>query len=195
MIRVLQFSRKLPGCRQLLHTFKSRELDEPAYYKKPLDPQIISLVKKYDADIIYSSHIELNKKNLSFKQRTELMFKLGTDEYIQRLNEARESEQSVLAEKLADFAELKQNKSKNDSPEASVYNVKPLTTVNETVTIEDEEKKAQLARDKLKIITEMGLRRSAIEHEIQSYPDNWMEDYETFDEQDYLADVQYGTPG
>lgn len=186
MIRVFQLSRKLPGCRQLLHTFKSRELDEPAYYKKPLEPQIVSLVKKYDADIVYSSHIELNKKNLSFKQRTELLFKLGSDEYIQRLNEARESEPSILAEKLVDFVELKQ---------ASVYNVKPLTTINETATVEDEEKKAQLAKAKLKILTEMGLRRSAIEYEIQSYPDNWMEDYETFDEQDYSADVHYGTPG
>lgn len=193
MIRILQLSRKLPGCRQLLHTLKSRELDEPAYHKKPLDPQIVSLVKKYDSDIIYSSHIELNKKPLTYKQRADLLYKLGSDEFQGRLNKARESEPSILVEKLIEFNDLKQNK---DTPKPDTDKAEPITpSVEQILSAEDEERKAQLAKTKLKILTEMGMRRSAIEYEIQSFPDNWMEDYETFDEGDFLADTQYGTPG
>lgn len=193
MIRILQFSRHLPGRRQLLHTLKSRELDEPAYHKKPLDPQIVSLVKKYDSDIVYSSHIELNKKPLTYKQRTDLLYKLGSDDFLDRLNKARESEPSILVEKLIEFNDLKQNK---DTPKAVIDKAEPITPrVEQTLSAEDEEKNARLAKAKLKILTEMGMRRSAIEYEIQSFPDNWMEDYETFDEGDFWADTQYGTPG
>lgn len=192
MIRILQLSRKLPGRRQLLHTLKSQELDEPAYHKKPLDPQIVSLVKKYDSDIFYSSHIELNKKPLTYKQRSDLLFKLGSDAYIDRLNKARESEPSIFVEKLVEFNDLKQS-----DPSKTVENQEEPKTapVEKTLSAEDEEKKAELARAKLKILTEMGMRRSAVEYEIQSFPDNWMEDYETFDENEFLADTQYGTPG
>lgn len=193
MIRILQLSRKLPGRRQLLHTLKSRELDEPAYHKKPLDPQIVSLVKKYDSDIIYSSHIELNKKSLTYKQRADLLYKLGSDEFLDRLNKARESEPSILVEKLIEFNDSKQNE---ETPKTVIDKVEPITpSVEHALSAGDEEKKAQLARAKLKILTEMGLRRSAVEYEMQSFPDNWMEDYETFDEGDVLADTQYGTPG
>lgn len=194
MIRVLRLSRKLPGCRQFLHTLKSRELDEPAYHKKPLDPQILSLVKKYDSDILYSSHIELNKKPLTYKQRTELLFKIGSSEYLDELKKASESEPSLLIEKLVEFDESKQNIDKSKST-VLVHEEKPSPPVTKELTPEDVERNAQLAKDRLKILTEMGLRRSAIEHEIKSYPDNWMEDYETFDENDYLADTEYGTPG
>lgn len=197
MIRVFKLSRKLPGCRQLLHTLKSHELDEPAYHKKPLDPQILSLVKKYESDIVYSSHVELNKKPLTYKQRLELVSQLGTTSFLNRLKEAKESEPSILVKKLVEFSELKQNTDKQKPDEQKLIESdeeKQLPPKNET-TAEDKEKILQLAKARLKILTEMGLRRSAIEHEIQSYPDNWMEDYETFDENDYLADTQYGTPG
>lgn len=187
MIRVFKVNHKLPVLRQLLHTFKSFELDEPAYHKKPIDPHILSLIKKHDPDIFYSSHIELNKKPLTYSQRMDLMQKLRSDDFIKRLEKGREAEPSILVEKLSEISKSKHklNLPVEQSP----------TIVNETDSAINNTEKLQLARTKLKILTEMGLRRSAIEHEIQNFPDNWMEDYETFHENDITTDTQYGTPG
>lgn len=189
MIRFLRLSRKLPICRQQisfnLHTLKSHELDEPAYHKQPLDPTILSIIKKYEADIFYSSHIELNKKPLSYAQRKGLM---------KRLRREREEAPptSILVEKLAEDNETKQ-KQQQQGPETIE---EPAATEYDNTTNERyEEQRLQLAKAKLKILTEIGLRRSALDYELQDYPDNWMEDYDTYDEREALADTQFGTPG
>lgn len=191
MIRFLRLSRKLPMCRQQifnLHTLKSRELDEPAYHKQPLDPNILSVIKKYEADIFYSSHIELNKKPLTYEQRKALMA---------RLRRAKEESPptSILVE---DYVE---NSVTNDGNEP--IQQQNLDTIEKSASHNDddasrthyEEQRLQLAKSKLKILTEMGLRRSALDYELQDYPENWMEDYDTFDETEALADTQFGTPG
>lgn len=193
MIRFVRLSRKLPASCKFLHTVKSRELDEPAYYKKPLDPIIIELVKKHNSDILYSSHIELSKKILTFKQRTELQSKLGRDAFMERLEKARESEPSLVAERLAEFSESTLNKDHVHSTELVSTQQQPEIT--DSMQEKNEQERLQFTKSKLKILSEMGLRRSALEHELQEFPDNWMEDYETFNESDHLADTQYGTPG
>lgn len=192
MIRLMRISRKFPSCTQFLHTFKSSELDVPDYHKKPIDPHILSLVKKYDPDIFYSSHIELNKKPLTFKQRYDLVTKLSIDDYKERLSQAKSPAPSILVEKFVDFTESKEKKEPEEEPSSPE---RPSIVVDDELQAKNNEMKLHLAKSKLKILTEMGLRRSALEHELQSFPDNWMEDYETFDENDYLSDTQYGTPG
>lgn len=192
MIRFLRLSRNVPSCRQFLHTIKSRELDEPAYFRKSIDPEIVALVKKYDPDIFYSSYIELNKKSLSLSQRREIVENINKQEFSERLNKARETEPSVLVEKLNRFAGAKSN-DKTPLQAESTENL--IISADKPVSKENEAEKLQLARSKLKILTEMGLRRSAIEYEMQSFPDNWMEDYETYDENDYTTDTHYGTAG
>lgn len=188
----MRLSRKLPSCRLFLHTIKSRELDEPAYYKKPLDPEVIALVKKFDADIFYSSYVEMNKKSLSLSQRMKIQENLGKEDYKNRLNSARESEPSVFIDKLD---KVPDDTPENKTPVEIKSTVDSLNSVSEQIKEQNEEEKLQLARSKLKILTEMGLRRSAIEYEMQAFPDNWMEDYETYDENDYLTDTHYGTAG
>lgn len=192
MIRFMRVSRKLPSCRQCLHTLNSRELDIPEYNKKPLDPHILSLIKKYDPDIFYSSHVELNKKPLSFKQRNELILELGRAAVREEMEEAKSRQPSLLVDKLVKITKAKENEKEIEKP-ASID--QSSIVVNDAQKTENDEFKLRLAKSKLKILTEMGLRRSALEHELQSFPDNWMEDYETFDESDYLSDTQYGTPG
>lgn len=191
MIRMMKFSRVLPGYRRFLHTFKSQELDEPAYHKKPLDPKILSLVKKYDSHILYSSHIELNKKSLTYKKRMELMKELYSRDLNDRLNQAIESEPSIIVEKLSNISELKY---KHETKQ-NIVNDESIIIPTKTPTPEYNFEQMLLTKQKLNILSEMGLRRSAIEHEIQAFPDNWMEDYETFDENDIMPDYQYGTPG
>lgn len=192
MIRLLRLSRNVPRCRQFLHTIKSRELDEPAYFRKTIDPEIVALVKKYDPDIFYSSYIELNKKSLSLLQRKEIVQNINKQEYSDRLNKARETEPSVLVEKLNRFADAKLN---DKTPLEAKSMESPIISADKPVNEQNEAEKLKLARSKLKILTEMGLRRSAIEYEMQSFPDNWMEDYETYDENDYTTDTHYGTAG
>lgn len=188
MIRFLRIAQKLPRCRQRIfnfHTFKSRELDEPAYHKQPLDPKILSLVKKYEADIFYSSHIELNKKPLSYDQRKALM-----------------NQRNRTKDDTPPTSILVENADKNDDENRTEQQQHPQSVVeSSTLDVDDaalvrrEEQRQHLARSKLKILTEMGLRRSALDYELQDYPDNWMEDYDTFDETEALADAQFGTPG
>lgn len=194
MIRFLRLSRKLSICRQQIfnfHTLKSRELDEPAYHKQPLDPNILSILKKYETDIFYSSHIELNKKPLSYEQRTALMARL-------RREKEETPPTSILVEKLVE------NSDRNDGNEttrqqkqqnAETIEESASADYDDAARMRYEEQRLHLAKSKLKILTEMGLRRSALDYELQDYPENWMEDYDTFDESEALADTQFGTPG
>lgn len=191
MIRLLRLTRKLPIYRQQitfnLHTLKSSELDEPAYHKQPLDPTILSIVKKYEADIFYSSHIELNKKPLSYEQRKALMVRL-------RRKKEEEPPTSILVEKLAEEKKTEQQEQHQQGTE-TIEEAADSTEYDDVLSVRHEEQRLQLARSKLKILTEIGLRRSALDYELQDYPDNWMEDYDTYDEREALADTQYGTPG
>lgn len=193
MIRFLRLSRKLPICRQQisfnLHTLKSRELDEPAYNKQPLDPSVLSIIKKYEADILYSSHIESNKKPLSYEQRKAIMERL-------RREKEEAPPTSILVEKLAEDNETEhhQQRQQKEGPE-TIEEPAASTDCDDEANVRYEEQRLQLAKSKLKILTEMGLRRSALDYELQDYPDNWMEDYDTYDESEALADTQYGTPG
>lgn len=190
MIRFLRLTRKLPIYRQSfnLHTLKSRELDEPAYHKRPLDPNILTIIKKYETDIFYSSHIELNKKPLSYDQRKALLNRL-------RREKEETPPTSILVEKFSDSNEAtKKQQQQQENPEAIEEPAAPADCDNAT-RMRYEEQRLHLARSKLKILTEMGLRRSALDYELQDYPDNWMEDYDTYDESEALADAQFGTPG
>lgn len=197
MIRCMKLSRKLNSCRLYLHTYKSQELDQPAYFKKEITPEIISLVKKYEDDIHYSSFIELNKKPLSYKQRMELMNKLQNMEYKMRMKEATESEPSILARRLVKIVESKESSEKGtEEPESKDNETPAEEAVDDTTKTTKPEERLALARVKLKILTEMGLRRSALDYEQKSFPDNWMEDYETFRENgQYFSETHYGTPG
>lgn len=192
MIRFLRLSRKLPICRQQitfnLHTLKSRELDEPAYHKQPLDPTILSIVKKYEADILYSSHVELNKKPLSYEQRKALMNKL-------RREKEETPPTSILVEKLAEDSKTVEEEQQNCDGSETIEEPAAATDDDDAARDRYETQRLQLAKSKLKILTEMGLRRSALDYELQDYPENWMEDYDTYDEREALVDTQYGTPG
>lgn len=192
MIRFLRLSRKIPICRQQifnLHTLKSRELDEPAYHKQPLDPKILSIIKKYETEIFYSSHIELNKKSLNYEQRKALMAKL-------RRAKEETPPTSVFVEKLAEnSATTDQNEATQQQQNLDTIEEPASDSNDDASRMRYEEQRLHLAKSKLKILTEMGLRRSALDHELQDYPENWMEDYDTFDETEALADTQFGTPG
>lgn len=189
MNRLLQLNRRQFDSRRFLHFFKRSEIDEPAYHKKPLDPHAISLIKKYEPDIIYSSYLETNKIPLSYKTRIKLWSNLQKNYTKEQLIKARQREPSILISKL---------QPKPDNPKENVP--KKENKITDTNTFENDEFKQNnfaLAQSKLKIITELGLRRSALEFEAKSFPDNWMEDYETFneDESDLLTESHYGTPG
>lgn len=195
MIRILKSSQKLSINRRWLHVVKSIELEEPAYHKTPVDPQVLSLVKKYNDDILYSSTIESNKKPLSVKQRIDLQHQIGRDKFMKRLEQAKEPASSLIAEKFAELSKSEQNNDTQKVSDAQVTVDEPLKNVNESKTSPIRKDNPELANTKLKILTEMSMRQSVIEHEFQSVPDNWMEDYETYDENELVPERQYGTPG
>lgn len=191
MLRLLRPTSSLRTCRRFLHFFKSSELDEPDYFKTPLDPRALSLLKKYNDDILYSSHSEVNKKPLSYEQRMYVLNKINKRIYQEQLKLATAREPSIILDKASEFSELIPN---NERTPAIVESQTGPFVMKDFEEPENSEDKAILARAKLKLFTEMGLRRSALEHEMHSFPDNWMEDYETFDETEF-TDLQYGTPG
>lgn len=188
MNRVLQLNRRLIGSRRFLHFFKKNEIDEPAYHRKSLDPHALAIIRKYEDDIQYSSYLETNKKTLNYKQRLNLWKNLQDKDYEKRLNEARTTEPSIFIEKLRPKTA--------DESKAAIVETQDKT--NEKIeTDEDKQRNYELTQSKLTILTELGLRRSALDYEAQSFPDNWMEDYETFNETEteVMAESNYGTPG
>lgn len=180
-------SKQLSICQRYLHFFKVRELNEPEFFKTQIDPEVLALINKNEPDILYSSYVELNKKRLSLKHRLELLGDIKNKQYVNYFNKSEDSS-SVLIDKISKSAESGSS-NENILVQEDCYENK-----NENEGMDTEQKEI-LARSKLKILTEMGFRRSALEHEIKSLPDNWMEDYETFDESDIAFDTQYGTSG
>lgn len=204
MLNIIRLNRRLIrwnsfiGIRRLIHWNKRNEIDDPNYHKQPLDQRAVQLIKRYQEQIIYSSYLESNKIPLNMKERSKLFLEIQRKKYEDRLNDARTSEPSIMIEKiLPDIKEHPEAHEQNEEKPECTTNIE-LSSVDGVETEENQEKKRQLAKSKLKILTEMGLRRSVLDFESDSIPENWMEDYETYDEDDKsetLVDSRYGTSG
>lgn len=195
MFRFLRLPKSL-NCKRMLHTFKAQELDVQAYHMKPLDRHAIELMKKFSSDIHYSSYVETNKKPLSYKARSQIYRSLKAVEYKARMGEIFEPPPTVLTK-----SDERDNGNLMKACEPATEQCKQAEQLEVRETESGESfanGQILLWKSKLKILTELGLRRSALEYELKSFPDNWMQDYEMYDEcedSDVLVDSQYGTPG
>lgn len=191
MLRLLR-APKWTSTKQILRTYKTQELDEPAYHIKPLNQYAIDLMKRFGSDIHYSSYVETNKIPLSFKDRKKLYANLQKEKFRAEFKKIVDPTSSILLETIKNEDSVKSVKAEQ-SPETPLPN-----EPDEDIESKTDPRKILLNKSKLKILTEMGLRRSALEFEVQSFPDNWMQDYETYNESDtvdVLVDSHYGTPG
>lgn len=198
MLKTFRLNRRIVETRRFIHSNKRNEIDDPNYHKKQLDQHAVQLIKRYQEEIIYSSYLEDNKIPLKLKERIKLFHETQQQKYENQLNDARTSEPSILIEKiLPNIIENPETHKKNEKNNESETSIE-LLSVDGMETEENPEKKRELAQKKLKILTEFGLRRSVLDFESESVPENWMEDYETFNEDDkseILIDSRYGTPG
>lgn len=198
MLNFFRLNRRVFETRRLIHYNKRNEIDDPHYHKQPLDPHAVQLIKRYQEEIVYSSYLENNKIPLKLKERKKLYHEIQRKIYEDKLNDARTPEKSILIENnspdIMEHLKTHQQNEENSECETSIE----LSTVDGDGTEENRDKKRELAKSKLKILTELGLRRSVLDIESESVPENWMEDYETYDEGDKsetLIDSRYGTPG
>lgn len=165
---------------------KPREVNDPRIFKTLLDPKALALINEYQSDIHYASYAEENRRHMTPQQRATLSRKIETEKSTKRL-----STESAFAE----FAKKQFGNGHAEepeiAPEASETEIDKDIIHSDT----DVERQNALAAAKRKILREMGFRTSAIEDEDKAGPDNWMDDYDTFNEPDIAFDAQYGTPG
>lgn len=169
---------------------KSREVNDPRLFKTLLDPKALALINEYQSDILYASYAEENRRHMTPYQRATLSRKIETEKSSDELTTASSSAFAELAKKQFDN---EHNEEPAIAPEASDTDTAAETNIIHSD--KDVERQNALAAAKRKILREMGFRTSAIEDEDKAEPDNWMDDYDTFNEPDIAYDAQYGTPG
>lgn len=166
------------------------------FQKGPLDPASVDLMKKFDSDIVYSSYVENNKKPLSYKHRQILRDVCEKHKRRAMYEEATRKPFSVALQYSTDVLEDVMPKEE----------VQPIVTVEDTIPVAigklNEERHTSrqiiLNESKLEIFRQMRERQNEFEDTTPKYPDKWMADYETFEEDeddDLTADSEYGTPG
>lgn len=183
------------GRRWYANILKLPVTNDPRAFKTLLDPKAVALLNKYQDDILYASYAEENRRNMNYTHRLVVSRRIQR-EHIE--TESTESSSSVLArymktktgdkctdERIVDAGE-------NDANEINEVNESSEAT---SASDENEERQNALAMARRKIFREMGFRTSFIENEDKQTPEHWMEDYETFSEQDITYDSHYGTPG
>lgn len=173
------------------------EFEEKLFLKGPLDPAAVDLMKKFESDIVYSSYVENNKKPISYKHKQILR-------EVCEQHKRRAMYEGVNRKPFSLALQYSTNELVDDTPEEAV---KPIVTTQDTIPVangklngeRDTSRQIILNEAKLEIFRQMRERQNEIEDTPQpKYPDKWMSDYETFDEDeddDLTADAEYGTPG
>lgn len=201
MLRIPRLIPKLNPMKQLIRQFRSageEEMEQKLFYKKKLDPYAVELFRKYESDIVHSSYVETNKKPLQYKKRMILRDICEKNQQRIRYEEASRKPFSLALKYISNksFAE------KNVASEVTMSENR-FDEESKQINLDpepDSSRKIILNETKLAIFKEMQDRRMELEEKQQKYPDKWMQDYETYDEleeddDELVADSQYGTPG
>lgn len=172
------------------------DIEEKFFLKGPLDPSAVSLMEKFESDIVYSSYVENNKKPLSYKHR-------------QILNDMcdRHKRRAMYEEAMRKpFSLALKYSSKGLTDSTPKVPAKPIVSMQDTIPVaidklkeeRDSSRQIIINESKLEILRQMRARQTELEDSVPKYPEKWMQDYETFDEiedDDITADSEYGTPG
>lgn len=172
------------------------DIEEKFFQKGPIDPSAVSLMDKFESDIVYSSYVENNKKPLSYKHRQIL------DDMCEKHKRRAMYEEAMRKP----FSLALKYSSKGLTDAAPNVPAKPIVSMKDTIPVaidklkeeRDTSRQIMLNESKLEIIRQMRARNTELEDAKPKYPEKWMQDYETFDEiedDEFTADSEYGTPG
>lgn len=193
MQRLTSFIRR-PHLSKIIRKYSSEaEIEQKFYLKQPLDPIAAELMNKHEPDIIYSSYVENNKRPLQYRHRVIVHNLCERAKQRHRYEEAMRKPFSLALRYVSNTLEQppkakefkKEEISPKSSSELNLNNERDLT--RNIITNEQ----------KLTIFRELNRRRRELEESEQKYPEKWMQDYETFDEndeEDLVPDSQFGTP-
>lgn len=164
------------------------ETIDPRFHKTPLEPKSLAIIKENSSDILYSSYAETNILPLPFYTKGNM---------IKKINKEKDSVPSTGSRSV--FAQFSEKENIDDHPiETSTVETTDDTEESSAIVHDDAEDIATreaLAAARKQIMRDMGFRTSVLENEDESFDDNWMKDYETFNEADVSYDSHYGTPG
>lgn len=175
--------------RRYIQTVKVPESNDRRIFRNLLDPKAITLLNKYQADIEYASYAEENRKQMHYTRRITLANKIEWEKKVAKLTEESSTVFAKFVKPQTDSEYAKR------LPIAEESETEPAVATEIGDRDEDAERQEALAMAKRKILREMGFRTSAIENQGETATENWMEDYDTFDEADVTYDSHYGTPG
>lgn len=172
------------------------EIEEKYYQKGPLDPAAVDLIKKFESDIVYSSYVENNKKPMRYSHRQIV-------KNIVEHHKKRVLYEQAMQKPFSLALKYSSNVLTDVTPQVPA---KPVVTATDTLPHAMEKLDAErdssrtiiMNESKLEIFRQMRQREAELEETTQKYPDKWMQDYETYDENendDLTADSEYGTQG
>lgn len=179
-------------------------------WRKPLEPRVQSVVNKYP-NLTYSSFLEGLRRKFQYRdnqtakvafERWEIKTKLNQVDVrpiplaLRYLQGTRDAQNGVENDANIRDEGKSPKEEQTDEYETSLDNAqdKQVDSIANRYSITS--RNTYFQQTKLNIFDKMKKAREDIKTvPKQTFPTDWMVDYETFDEEDYADDSQFGTPG
>lgn len=171
------------------------QIEEKYFFKQPLDRTAAQLMQKHESDIIYSSYVENIKKPLRYTHRLILRNLCEHEKKRKQYEEA-------IRKPFSLALKYTKNSLKQPAGETKEQEVQE-NEISETSNDINLDNERDMSRDvimneqKMTIFRELSRRQRELEGMEPKYPAKWMQDYETYEENDddeLLPESEYGTP-
>lgn len=170
------------------------EIEEKFFLKGPLDPVAVDLMEKFDSDIVYSSYVENNKKPINYKHK-QILQDICEKHKKQAMYEEAMRKPFSLALKYSSNVLTNVTSDKPATPIVTAQDTIPVV-IDKLNEERDSSRQIIINETKLEIFRQMRDRQIELENNTPKYPEKWMQDYETFaEDDDFTAESEYGTPG
>lgn len=180
--------------RRCIHRMRLTETINPKFHKKPLEPKAAAIIKEHSSDILHASYVESMKRPLTFAAKGDILRRIRREEIFPATHRYPSTVLAQFVDKnTVEDRPIKSSTFKTTDEDDMRENAVSSATVEDDD--EDIARRDALAESRKQIMRELGFRASVIEDADTMSADNWMEDYETFNEADVSHDSQYGTPG
>lgn len=170
---------------RLIHTSQCARTNDPdILVEKPLNTHTQQLFDRHKSAILYSSHMERNQLNLGYV-KTKILTKMLKDREQKLANENVKVRPFSVALKYWDEA-------KTDIDEEDIVEVSPKDTQWKTDLINE----MSNSRRKVELFKELKQSESVLvdKDEQKPFVNDWMNDYDIFDDSKCSTHTQFGTP-
>ncbi len=168
---------------RLIHTSQCVNTNDPdILLAKPIDPQSQQLYDRHKSSILYSSFYEQHKLNLGYV-KTKILTRILQDRQRQLAEENVRVRPFSIALKYWD-------ESKTDFDDKNITEMNPNASQWKTDIINE----ISDSKRKVELPSELRLSQSAFADEQKPFVNDWMNDYDIFDDSESDTHSQFGTP-